>query len=112
MLDKSLFKARHPHTAQTVTVQLNGRPLQVLKGCSVAAAMLASGIADFRGTPVSGARRAPYCMMGACFDCLIEIDGRANRQACLVEVRQGMLLRTHEGARELPGAEQGNSHVG
>ena len=38
-------------------------------------------------------------MMGVCFDCLVEIDGEPNRQACLVQVREGMTVRRQRGAR-------------
>jgi predicted molibdopterin-dependent oxidoreductase YjgC len=38
-------------------------------------------------------------MMGVCFDCLMEIDGVPNRQACQVLVREGMQVRRQEGAR-------------
>jgi hypothetical protein len=41
-------------------------------------------------------------MMGACFDCLVEIDGVPSRQACMVEVSAGMRIRSQEGARDLP----------
>jgi predicted molibdopterin-dependent oxidoreductase YjgC len=41
-------------------------------------------------------------MMGACFDCLVEIDGVPSRQSCMVTVRDGMRVRSQEGARELP----------
>jgi predicted molibdopterin-dependent oxidoreductase YjgC len=84
-----------------VTVELDGVALAVPSGCSVAAALLVSGVTRFRSTPVSGSARAPYCMMGVCFECLMEIDGEPNRQTCLVEVRDGMKLRTQQGAREL-----------
>ena len=50
-------------------------------------------------TRVAVAPRAPYCMMGVCFECLLEIDGVANRQACLVTVQPGMKIRSQEGAR-------------
>jgi len=82
-----------------VEVQFNERLLQVPGQCSVAAALLAAGVSRFRSTPVSGAARAPYCMMGVCFECLLEIDGVANRQACLVQVQPGMKIRSQEGAR-------------
>ena len=36
-------------------------------------------------------------MMGACFDCLAEIDGIPNRQSCMVEVRHGMRIRRQIG---------------
>ncbi|MEX3955501.1 (2Fe-2S)-binding protein [Trinickia sp. EG282A] len=84
-----------------VTVELDGTPIPVPSGCSVAAALLAAGLVRFRGTPVSGAPRAPYCMMGVCFECLMEIDGEPNRQTCLIEVRDGMKIRTQERARTL-----------
>jgi predicted molibdopterin-dependent oxidoreductase YjgC len=36
-------------------------------------------------------------MMGVCFECLMEIDGVANRQACLVPVTEGMQIRRQHG---------------
>ena len=87
--------------AATVAVTLNGRPLQVPMGSSVAAALLAAGVKRFRNSPVSGEARAPYCMMGVCFDCLVVIDGVGNRQACLVPVQDGMAIESQRGKREL-----------
>jgi sarcosine oxidase subunit alpha len=63
--------------------------------------MLAAGLSRCRTTPVSGAPRAPYCMMGVCFDCLVTIDGVGNRQGCLVRVRDGMQVEIQLGKREL-----------
>ena len=61
--------------------------------------MLAAGIDHGRTTPVSGAPRAPYCMMGVCFECLVTIDGTGNRQGCLIAIEGGMLVETQKGAR-------------
>jgi hypothetical protein len=47
----------------------------------------------YRQSPVSARRRAPLCMMGVCFECLVEIDGQTNQQGCLVQVRDGMRIR-------------------
>ena len=58
-----------------VPVTFEGRPLDVPAGTSVAAALLSAGVEHFRTTPVSGASRAPFCIMGVCFDCLVELDG-------------------------------------
>ncbi|OXC76983.1 Opine oxidase subunit C [Caballeronia sordidicola] len=41
-------------------------------------------------------------MMGACFECLVEIDGMPSRQSCLVTVQDGMRIHSQEGARDLP----------
>ena len=88
----------HP---ERVTLKLEDRDVAVAAGQSVAAAVLSAGLGFCRTTPVSGAPRAPYCMMGVCFDCLMEIDGVANRQACMVEVQEGMVVRRQHGAREV-----------
>ncbi len=87
--------------ATTVSVTLNGEPLLVPACSSVAAALLAAGVKRFRNSPVSGEGRAPYCMMGVCFECLLEIDGVPNRQGCLVPLKAGMTIRTQDGIRDL-----------
>ena len=91
--------------APSVTLFFDGRELQAPAGGSVAAALLVNNVSIFRTTPVSGAPRAPYCMMGACFDCLVEIGGEPNRQSCLVEVAEGMQVKTQAGLRSFDGAE-------
>ncbi len=87
------FKRLDGTGGKRVTVTIEGRPVQVPAGESVAAAVLADGLGYTRTTPISGAPRAPLCMMGVCFDCLMEIDGVANRQACQVTVAEGMRIR-------------------
>ena len=96
---EALFRPISATTEPLIEVEFDGRRLAVLGQRSVAAALLAAGVSRFRSTPVSGAPRAPYCMMGVCFECLLEIDGVANAQACLVPVRPGMKIRSQEGAR-------------
>ena len=80
-----------------VPFEFEGTPLTARPGDSLAAALLAAGVQQFRDTPVSGAPRGPFCLMGACFDCLVEIDGQPNRQACLTQVRPGMAVRRMRG---------------
>jgi D-hydroxyproline dehydrogenase subunit gamma len=99
MPTEPLFRPISATEVALVEVEFDGRVLKVPGQCSVAAALLAAGVTRFRSTPVSGAPRAPYCMMGVCFECLLEIDGIANRQACLVTVQPGMKIRPQEGAR-------------
>jgi D-hydroxyproline dehydrogenase subunit gamma len=93
-----------------VRIRVDGTPVDVPAGTSVAAALLAAGFSRTRTTPVSGAPRAPYCMMGVCFECLVQVDGQPNRQGCLVTVREGMDVRTQHGARALHA--EGATHVG
>jgi predicted molibdopterin-dependent oxidoreductase YjgC len=88
-----MFKRLEGTVTRQVTVHIDDRPVSVPADLTVAAAMLARDAVPFRASPVSGAPRAPYCMIGVCFDCLVEIDGKPNRQACLVPVRDGMRIR-------------------
>ena len=91
----------------SIAVTIDGRPAAAHLGDTVAAAMLAAGIRQCRTTPVSGSPRGPYCMMGVCFECLVEIDGVGNRQGCMVPVAEGMRIATQVGRRALPSAPHG-----
>ena len=94
-----MFRRLPDPAAATVTVTVDGAPVAARAGDSVAAALLAAGVVVCRTTPVSEAPRAPYCLMGVCFDCLVAIDGLGSRQACLVRVRDGMRIATQHGKR-------------
>lgn len=98
MSQPAFFQSTLETEQPRITIQFNGTPLQVPAGVSVAAALLTSGVTRFRSTPVSQSPRAPWCMMGVCFECLLEIDGQPNKQGCLVKVEAGMDVRTQEGA--------------
>ena len=86
-------------SAAAVAIRIDGVPFTACDGDTVAAALLAAGAVVFRMTPVAGAPRGPYCMMGACFDCLVEIDGCPNVRGCMTRVVPGMRIVTrHEWA--------------
>ena len=84
-----------------LTIEFEGTPLKVSAGETVAAAILAAGGEYTRTTAISEVHRAPYCQMGICFECLMEIDGVPNSQACMVEVKDGMKVNRQYGARGL-----------
>lgn len=96
-----MFKRLSETSGQMVTITVDGISVAARPGDTVAAALLAHGTPHTRTTPVTGAPRAPYCMMGVCFDCLVTIDGVGNRQACLVPVRDGMRVETQYGKRKI-----------
>jgi predicted molibdopterin-dependent oxidoreductase YjgC len=84
---------------RSVMISVEGRRVQAREGETLATALLVAGVVPLRRTAVSGEPRAPLCMMGVCFDCLVEVDGQQNAQACMVEVREGMQVRLPQGAR-------------
>lgn len=96
-----MFARRPDPAARTVAILVDDQPVTAREGDSVAAALLAAGFAAFRTTPVTGAPRGPYCMIGVCFDCLVAIDGEPNRQACMTLVRDGMRVERQHGARRV-----------
>ncbi|HUN44175.1 MAG TPA: (2Fe-2S)-binding protein [Acetobacteraceae bacterium] len=95
-----MFRRLPDPGAEEITVSIDGTPVTVRTGDSVAAVLLAAGRIQCRTTPVSGAARGSYCLMGVCFECLVEIDGVGNRQACMIRVAPGMAIATQNGRRE------------
>lgn len=83
----------------TLEVAFDGKTYRLAKGANLAAALLAAGVRGFRTTPVSGAPRGPFCMMGACYDCLVEIDG-ITVQACMTTVTRGLKVARAHGKGE------------
>ncbi|WP_296256385.1 MULTISPECIES: (2Fe-2S)-binding protein [unclassified Pseudomonas] len=95
-LFRPLQRAQHD-----VQIEFEGAPLTVPAGVSLAAALMTHDLGHTRESPVSGRPGAAYCMMGVCFECLVEVDGQANCQACLIQVAEGMRVRRQRGARDL-----------
>jgi D-hydroxyproline dehydrogenase subunit gamma len=86
----------------TITVYFEGEAISCRPTDSVAAAVLLADPGHTRRTPVRNAPRAPYCMMGVCFECLMEIDGVENRQACMILARDGMKIQRQDLMATLP----------
>jgi predicted molibdopterin-dependent oxidoreductase YjgC len=96
-----MFRRLPDPDAATIEVTIDGQPARVRAGDTVAAALISNGVLVNRVADVSGAPRAPYCMMGVCFECLVTVDGVGNRQGCLVPVKPGMRIDTQRGRREV-----------
>ncbi len=92
-----MFKQVLDQQAETVTMQLNGKSVEALKGSSVAAVALSQNLSYTRTTPVSDSKRAPFCMMGVCYECLMVINGRPNQRACSTYVEEGMQVEIQHG---------------
>lgn len=84
-----------------LTIYFDGAPITACPGETVASCLLRNGITRFRTTPVSGEARMPFCMIGQCFECLVEIEGLGSRQACLTAVAEGMQIATQIGAAKV-----------
>jgi glycine/D-amino acid oxidase-like deaminating enzyme/bacterioferritin-associated ferredoxin len=79
-------------TDVTVGIQFDGKSLSALAGETIAATLHAHGIPAFRTTR-NNHTRGLYCGMGACFDCVVTVDGRPGVRACMEKVCEGQVIR-------------------
>ena len=95
-----MFQRLVDSTEATVTLSVDGSEVRARAGESVAAALLAAGFSAFRRSAVSNAPRGPWCLMGACFECLVTIEG-VRQRACMARVEDGMRIETGEARRRV-----------
>lgn len=96
-----MFKQLADSGAAALTLYIDGEAVVARAGETVAAVLLRQALPVARLTPVNENARAPYCMMGVCFDCLTTIDGMASSQACMVTVKEGMQVERQHGKRSI-----------
>ena len=96
-----MFRKIDSGGADQVTICFEGTEIKTDRGQTLAAALLSAGVDPFRTSVVTGEPRAPYCLMGVCFECLLTVDGVQNRQSCLIEVCDGMTVSRQHRARDL-----------
>src|SRR6185436_1315491 len=85
------MRLKHPDmrpAGAPVRLRFDGAEIEALAGETIAAALAAADIVALRQAR-SGAPRGAFCGMGACFDCLVTVNGRANQRACLTKVEAG-----------------------
>ncbi|HKJ51367.1 MAG TPA: (2Fe-2S)-binding protein [Gammaproteobacteria bacterium] len=99
-----MFRLLGNDAPEFVEIELDAQRVSVPAGISLAAALLLLDALPTRRTPVGAGPRAPFCMMGACYECLVEIDGRVNQRACQVLISAGMRVR-RQLASAVPEAE-------
>ncbi|MGC1452512.1 MAG: (2Fe-2S)-binding protein [Candidatus Sulfotelmatobacter sp.] len=77
-----------------VTLSVNGSPVNVLAGTTVAVAVALAGQAC--RTSVTGESRGPLCGMGICYECRVSINGVPHRRSCQIRCEPGMKVNTDE----------------
>jgi aerobic-type carbon monoxide dehydrogenase small subunit (CoxS/CutS family) len=77
-----------------VTLAVNGLPVTVPQGTTVAVAMTIAG--QPCRTSVNGEPRGPLCGMGICFECRVAINGQSHSRSCQILCEPGMEVRTDE----------------
>jgi predicted molibdopterin-dependent oxidoreductase YjgC len=96
-----VFSRLSTNQKSLVSIYINGEQMQAMVDDTVAAAALCAGLKHTRTTAVSGSPRAPFCLMGVCYECLMTIDGVPNQRGCMTKVKQGMRIESQQGAGEI-----------
>lgn len=78
---------------EQIEIRIDGKPLAVAAGTSVAVAIFLAGESCFR-TSVTGEPRAALCGMGICFECRVTIDGVPHCRSCQILAQPGMEIST------------------
>ena len=81
--------------------EVDGQPITVREGQTVAAVLLGMGRVSWRTTRIGGRPRGVFCGIGVCHDCLVVVNGIPDVRACQRLVADGDRIRTQHGA-ELP----------
>jgi len=76
----------------SVTLSVNGSPVSVSAGATVAVAVAIAGQAC--RTSVTGEPRGPLCGMGICYECRVSINGTPHCRSCQIPCEPGMEVRT------------------
>jgi len=74
-----------------IAIIVNGTPLSVEPGCTVASAISISGLAC--RTSVGGQPRGPLCAMGICFECRATVNGQTHARTCQILCEPAMEIR-------------------
>ena len=76
-----------------IEITVDGETVTGLAGQTVAGVLLGAGRLSWRTTR-SGAPRGVFCGIGACFDCLLTVNGVADVRACRRRAADGDEIRT------------------
>ncbi|MCP3468848.1 (2Fe-2S)-binding protein [Bradyrhizobium sp. CCGUVB1N3] len=72
-----------------VSFTLDGAPAAALAGDSLLTAILAQS-GHLRASEFGDGLRAGFCLMGACQDCWVSVEGGGRVRACTTPIAEGM----------------------
>lgn len=77
-----------------ITFTFDEQKIEAYQGDTIASALLAQGIRTLRVHEESGSPRGIYCNIGHCYECRVTVDGVSGVRACLVEVKEDMVVKS------------------
>ena len=89
-----------------LTVSIDGQPVKVPCGTTVAAALASAGVVAIRRSR-TGEPRGALCGMGICHECRAAIDGVPYQRTCQVACAAGMRITRGDGGSGVRGPGSG-----
>lgn len=96
-----MMKLQIVPTSQPVEITIDGELIHAHEGEPLAAVFLRLPDTHTKTMAGSGAARAPFCLMGVCYECLVVIDGIGMVRSCQEIVQAGMRVERQRGLRQL-----------
>lgn len=95
-----MFRTLSDLNSNAITITIDGVSAAARSGETVAAVLLRQP-EPWSRTTEDGAPRAPYCMMGVCFECRATVNGQLSTQTCRTPVQEGMRVERETGRPSL-----------
>ncbi len=76
-----------------ITLTLEGSAIEAMEGDTLLTALLAAGAGHLRSSEFGDGVRAGFCLMGACQDCWVVVQGMGRVRACATPAQDGMEVR-------------------
>jgi len=92
-----MFRELKDEQKKEVVFFFEGKKLTAFDGETIASALLRSGEIFFREAKKNNFR-GPYCMIGICFECLVDVDQMQSLQSCQVIVKNNMQVKRHKNS--------------
>lgn len=81
------------HTNKDISFTFNNKKYDAKEGDSIAVALFANDIRTNRKTFENKTPRGSFCFMGACFECMVSVDGLNGVQGCKTKLIDGMKIK-------------------
>lgn len=89
------------HPGPPVSFTFDGVAREAIAGESIAAALIANGVISL-GTRRDGSPRGVWCGMGVCQECLVTVNGKTSRRACMDAIEDGDCVESQGYAIKVP----------
>ena len=84
---------RRDASRRRIPLTLEGAGSEAQQGDTLLTALLAGGAGHLRESEFGDGPRAGFCLMGACQDCWVVVEGMGRVRACATLAQDGMEVR-------------------